>query len=78
MRREDLLRACSDDMRFVFIYDQITNKILEKKLNLEYLRRIFEKVETTKNFVKCSFPHASLTFVVFKIQDGVVTNFEIH
>ena len=78
MRRDDLLRACSDDMRFVFIHDQITNAILEKKLNLEQLRRIFEKVETTKNFVKCSFPHASLTFVVFKVEDGVVVDYEVH
>lgn len=65
-------------MRFVFIYDQITTKILEKSLNLEQLRRIFEKVETTTNFVKCSFPHASLTFVVFEVKDGVVTRFEVH
>lgn len=79
-----VLSYCKEDMRFVFLFNKVKSEIFEKKYDITNLRNLFESVEETSGaeinlkLAKCKFPHDSLTYVLFKVEDDIVTAVEWH
>lgn len=91
LTKDDLLRFCDDDMRFVFIYNSLFGQhvpLVQKTLDewITRLKRTFDEVTSvqkeTYDLVKCSFSHQTLSFCILELNKShekyQLTYFEFH
>ena len=91
MELSELLQACAEDSRFIFIHSVITEQVLNATYSQtiwkEVLQRVFDEVtitlvESNLYIAKATFAHSTLSYALIELEGSqhslTASHYEIH